>query len=386
MDKYSNNGIWLKRLPSLDLLRFLAIIMMIQGHTLNELAQPSILNIEVFPWNIWHFIRGLTAPVFMMISGIVHVFASKRDENGIMPNKIFWKRMKNASILIFIGYLMLMPLNNLFKLYYYGTDYWIAFFQTNILHIIGVSQIFIIFMFKFIKKDKVIGISALFIALFITFASWYVQMVDWYSFMPFWLAPYFSYKYNALFGIFPFSAFLFYGVAIGTYIKSMDFEERRQFILKYSFPAGAAIVILGVILMNVYLNYPYPYCDPVKVCPGTTIMRAGIVLMLLPLVTKLYTWTSQLSNFYTLLGRRSLFIYVVHLLILYGSAFFPGLSTYYSHKLTLMPSFAYAIIVIVSSMLLAIAYDYSVKKVPYSKFVYASVLFLSIFIFNLTNM
>ena len=386
MDKYSNNGIWLKRLPSLDLLRFLAIIMMIQGHTLNEVAQPSFLNIDVFPWNIWHFVRGLTAPVFMMISGIVHVFASKRDESGFMPNKVFLKRMKNACLLIFIGYFMLMPLNNLFKLYYYGSDYWIAFFQTNILHIIGISQICILMMFKFIKKEKVIGVSALFIALFITFVSWYVQMIDWYSFMPFWLAPYFSYKYNALFGIFPFSAFVFYGVAIGTYMKSMEFEERRQFILKYSFPAGAAIVILGVMLFYLYSNFTYPYCDPLKVSPGTTILRVGIVLMLLPLVTKLYTWTSQFSKFYTLLGRRSLFIYVTHLLILYGSAFFPGVSTYYSHKLTLIPSFACAFTVIAGSMLLAIAYDYSVKKAPNSKFVYATVLLFTIFILNLSNM
>ena len=62
------------RLFVLDLARCIAMIMMIQGHTLDALTDPQLLDIHAFPWNIWNFIRGLTAPVFLIVSGDHNLF------------------------------------------------------------------------------------------------------------------------------------------------------------------------------------------------------------------------------------------------------------------------------------------------------------------------
>ena len=70
------------RLFALDLARLMAMLMMMQGHTLDALVNPQLMDLGTFPWNIWQFMRGLTAPIFLIVSGTVHVFAMKRDEQG----------------------------------------------------------------------------------------------------------------------------------------------------------------------------------------------------------------------------------------------------------------------------------------------------------------
>ena len=81
------------RLPALDLARCVAMLLMIQGHVLFELTAPSYINIHQFPWDIWEFFRGLTAPIFLTVSGAVQVFANKRDENGNLSKNTIHKRI-----------------------------------------------------------------------------------------------------------------------------------------------------------------------------------------------------------------------------------------------------------------------------------------------------
>ena len=47
-----------------------------------------------------------------------------------------------------------------------------------------------------------------------------------------------------------------------------------------------------------------------------------------------------------LIGRHTLLIYVVHLIILYGSAWSPGLSRYFKHSFSLSEAVAAAIVMI----------------------------------------
>lgn len=82
------------RLFALDLARLMAMLMMMQGHTLDALVNPQLMDLGTFPWNIWQFMRGLTAPIFLIVSGTVHVFAMKRDEQGAMSEETRKRRMR----------------------------------------------------------------------------------------------------------------------------------------------------------------------------------------------------------------------------------------------------------------------------------------------------
>ncbi|MBP7094033.1 MAG: DUF1624 domain-containing protein, partial [Candidatus Kapabacteria bacterium] len=92
------------RLYALDLARFLAMLFMMQGHVLDTLVSPAVIDITQAPWNIWHWIRGLTAPVFLMVSGAVHVFATKRDAHGRVREDVMGKRIRWAITIMGLGY------------------------------------------------------------------------------------------------------------------------------------------------------------------------------------------------------------------------------------------------------------------------------------------
>jgi cytochrome b561 len=53
--------------------RFIAMIMMVQGHVIDALANPIYTPTNEFPWNLWHFARGFTAQVFLMIRILIQV-------------------------------------------------------------------------------------------------------------------------------------------------------------------------------------------------------------------------------------------------------------------------------------------------------------------------
>ena len=92
-----------QRITALDMARFLAMIMMVQGHTIDALASRDFLDIHFFPWNVWDFLRGFTAQIFLIVSGMVQVFANKRLENGKLKPETIKKRITIATILIIIG-------------------------------------------------------------------------------------------------------------------------------------------------------------------------------------------------------------------------------------------------------------------------------------------
>ncbi|MFW5662812.1 MAG: heparan-alpha-glucosaminide N-acetyltransferase domain-containing protein, partial [Bacteroidota bacterium] len=105
-----------QRITALDLARFIAMLMMIQGHSLYAVASAQQLDTSIFPWNLWEFLRGFTAPVFLMVSGAVHVFANKREPDGYIAPARLNKRIKVSLIIMAVGYLMMFPADNIYHL------------------------------------------------------------------------------------------------------------------------------------------------------------------------------------------------------------------------------------------------------------------------------
>ena len=57
-----------------DFARVIAMVFMIQDHTMDALLSPSYLHGPAF--QVWLFIRGLTAPIFLTLSGISFTLAT----------------------------------------------------------------------------------------------------------------------------------------------------------------------------------------------------------------------------------------------------------------------------------------------------------------------
>ena len=57
------------RIQLLDFIRFMAMVLMVEGHTLEAFLRPQDIRMADFGWNAWVGLRGLTAPLFLMVSG-----------------------------------------------------------------------------------------------------------------------------------------------------------------------------------------------------------------------------------------------------------------------------------------------------------------------------
>lgn len=351
-----------QRLSGLDLARIIAMIMMIQGHVIYELTNPALIDLTVFPWNVWNFMRGLTAPLFLTVSGIVQVFANKRDNLGYLPKKTISRRISVALTLIFIGYLLVFPAEKIFHLPFIENTVWAYFFQVNVLQMIGVSLLIVLLLFKVTRNDKQLGILSLSSSVLIFALTPVVYLIDWYNFLPIPIAAYLTISKGTLFPIFPYTGFMLAGIAIGIYLKSIPKEERYERIVKLAPIIGVAFIGFSFIVSSFFSHFGNFYPDVTKADPGTSILRLGCVLIFISLVSVIYLFTTKYSQYYSILGKRALFVYVGHLILLYGIPWIPSIGRLKSGAFSLEFTIPFAILIILTSLSAAYFYEVSIAN------------------------
>lgn len=351
------------RLFVLDLARCVAMIMMIQGHTLDALTDPQLLNIHEFPWNIWNFIRGLTAPVFLIVSGAVHVFAMKREPSGRMNEATMMKRIRWALLIMSVGYLLVFPANRIFDLPYLNYGAWKQFFQTNILQLTGVALLLVVWASRSTRSVKSLGILSAFVTLGIFGLTPFMHAVNWSEYMPEPISSFLSYQHGSLFPIFPFAGFLFAGVSFGAYLKSMTSEERDEFLLRKSAVYGVIVLAFAGVSTLILSQLPLPNHDFMMSNPAFMLIRIGLILIIFTLMARLHRRISAYREIYSFFSKKSFHVYIVHLLILFGTPWFSSFGRIYAKSQDITTGFLAAFCVI--SVTLASIYlsDYIQKNV-----------------------
>ncbi len=360
--KFTPPGIKSQRLAALDLARVFAMLMMIQGHTIYAIADPSGYDTIVFPWSVWHFIRGLTAPVFLFVSGAVHVFANKRLEDGTISRDTTKKRIRTALVLIAIGYMLVFPAAKIYDLPFIEYRYWLSFFKVNILQLFGVSLLIALVFFKITRNSKTLGFYAFTASMSIVFLSPVILNIDWFSYIPEIFAAYLSYEKGTLFSIFPYTGFLLLGVGFGTILQRIEQEKRLNFLRFYTVPIGLALLGLGYSVGTAFPAVDYHMFDYPIDNPGNFFVRTGLVFIIISIVSNFYSVTKGLAPYYTMFGKRALVIYVVHLVIIYGTSAFPGLATLNPKTLPVLDAIPIAICVQLLSLGVTFIIDYTLSQ------------------------
>ncbi len=346
------------------------MLMMIQGHTIYALADTAAYDIMSFPWNIWHFCRGLTAPVFLMVSGAVHVFANKRLPDGSLGSRTIKKRITIASVLIGIGYLLVFPAERVWDLFFIETVYWQRFFCVNILQLFGISLLMILILFIATKNNRMLRYWSFAIAMAIIFFTPVAAGIPWFSFLPMGIADYLSYEKGSIFAIFPFAAYLFLGVGFGTILEKIEFDKRLGFTIKWGMIAGAVMFGIGFLAGEIFSGSSHTFLSYKLSNPGLALIRAAIVLAIISIVAVIYKYSRGLGYYYSLFGRRALFVYIAHLIIIYGTPIFPGVSNSIAKTLHIGDAILIAILIQLSSLIITYAIDLTLTKLPASRTFY----------------
>lgn len=202
------------RLHWVDLLRGIAIVEMIFGHTIGALLLPAAQKGAVF--EAWTWCRGLTAPAFLLASGASFYLSSveHRNEHLSQPDKIRSRFLRGLQLII-LGYAM-----HAFVPAWLSGDLNTAFKQAFIMDILPctgiwlmIAEAFLILTRRFRDSNVMMGYAMLCLSVWLV--SWGVERglgftPETFIFWP--LAHAITAQHGSLFPLFPWGEYFLAGI------------------------------------------------------------------------------------------------------------------------------------------------------------------------------
>ena len=343
------------RLIFIDIIRAFAICMMLEGHFIDGLLAPEYRDENNLFYATWHYIRGMTAPVFFTVSGFIFTYLLIKEQN---PAKMGWnhvrvqKGVRRGINLIIIAYLLRANILNLFTPDY--TDMNVR--RVDVLHCIGLSLLFLIafYLLTYRRKNRlrmsIMLLGTTFVAFF--FEPIYSHLT--YEYLPMALANYFTKENDSVFTIFPWFGY----ASLGGFMGFLFYKNRENPHLYRNMAIW--YILLGVIL----ITFPYwmgKIADTLQIHSlqliahgDYLIKRIGNVLLFFALFMILrHVITSPTLQ---KIGQNTLSIYVIHYIILYGSFTGMGLYRYFHDQLTPWQAIIGAILFVIVTILITFLY------------------------------
>ncbi len=309
------------RVLFVDLARGVAVLFMVQGHSLAALLAPGYEH--TVPFGIWLYLRGLTSCTFLLLSGFSFALATERHR----PEYLAWtprlcRRLARLGLFLALGYAMRIPVKPLSRLAQLTGDQWQAFSTVDILQLVAVTLLTLQALAWLFRSTRRFGTAALAAASAIVLLTPVVWSVAWKPLLPVFFASYLTTATGSLFPLFPWGAYILSGAALGTWWVSHPDAAARgasRFVL-----AGTGLMAAATVFRLSPLA-PYGHTEFWTVSPNLFLGKTGAVLVLLAGAIVLTRRLDRLPRMLTVLSRESLMIYFVHLCLLFGSVWHEGL-------------------------------------------------------------
>ena len=315
-------------------MRAFAVLQMVQGHTVDVLLSDNLRNMDNPVFAFWLFMRGMTAPIFMFTAGTVFTYLFRLAGKQFKENPRLIKGIKRFLLLVFLGYMLRYPTPTLVVFKNVTSEQWKIFFAVDVLQLIGFGILFLMVL-AFISEKTGLSDTIIFTAGTLFFIALYVPFgnIHWLNLLPAPLAGYMSAGTGSNFPLFPWAGYVVAGGVLGSYLaKNPNVFKSTKFSLKL---AGFGAGFIGLALIGneieIFLTGSSNFFST---SPDLIFFRIGIVLLLNSLVSFISIKIDTIPKILILIGRNTLLIYIVHLCILYGSAWNPGLIIPFNRSFT----------------------------------------------------
>lgn len=317
------------RVEFIDLLRGWAVIVMIETHMMNATIQPELKQSALFGWIT--FINGLVAPSFTFASGLAWAITTRRKLNDYISfGPPLFKQLRRLLFVVFIGYLLHTPKFNFDQILHETTELsWQIFFQADVLQCIGVSLLIMQVLLLVLKNERRLYGTLAALTLLVAVVSPIVWGIDWRNYLPLPISGYMNgMHFNSFpgFPLFPWAAFLFGGAVFGyAYLEAKEAGKKALASFNEVGMMKRLLLIAPAMMLFSALIEPlaartYPSYDYGLSSPSFFLLRLGIVLLLAVGMFFYERWrTVSPKSLVTLVGRESLIVYSIHLLLIYGN-------------------------------------------------------------------
>ncbi|MDC0714540.1 heparan-alpha-glucosaminide N-acetyltransferase domain-containing protein [Stigmatella sp. ncwal1] len=319
------------RHPALDGARGFAVMAMVMGHTLDALLAPVARS---HPWvqKYWEF-RGITAPLFLLVSGwaIVAALDARRPDAA---KATYGRRVQRALLLLFFGYLLHWPGWETVLALGWGDTLLSHVFAFDALQCIGISLLLGATLLALVPGTwgRAAALTTLAVGIpLASTAAWEASPL-----LPSVLQQAVGGE-GSHFPLFPWAGYFFAGALASGSLRP----------LRSGWPQGLALTVLGLGLLGITQLLPADWSPS---SAWLVAFRVGQGFLVLAVMNFVPVW---LSGLLAPLGRVSLWVYVIHLPVVYGWAGTPGLAQRVGPQLGLALALLAGVGLLAASFLLA---------------------------------
>ncbi|MEN9700059.1 MAG: hypothetical protein RLZZ301_1257, partial [Bacteroidota bacterium] len=309
------------RLYFIDIARTIAIMLMLEGHFVHDSLAPEWCNEAYTPYTVWKFIRGFTSPIFLTVTGIVFTYLMLGNEtSAFLKNIRIRKGFKRVVELLFWGYLL-------------------QYYAFHVLQCIGIGIFCIISLYGLSRLLKVIPLWSFYLvagtALFFSYLFFgNLGTSYWPQQAPAFIQNIFHGKYS-LFPITPHMGYTMYGAMIGVFLYHHKEKVKTLPYILGGFAIGLSL-FFGIKPLLLLLQQ-VPGWEAITFYQMDWLYeKLGMVFIVLSLLIALETYllNIQKNNLFLKIGQNTLSIYIVHMIVLYGSITRIGLTDFLHHRLS----------------------------------------------------
>ena len=345
------------RIIFLDMMRALAVLMMVEGHTIDTFLSDQYRTFDSTLFSIWFTIRGFTAPIFMFTSGVAFTYLLRSVKEPFFQNPRVQKGFLRFLTLVVIGYLLRYPTFSVLDFSVVTREQWMGFFTVDALHLIGFGLLFILGLSYISEKLKIGDFTIFSIGALFFFGMFnFTETINWANYLPIPFAGYLYHGTGSYFPFFPWAGYVICGGMLGSYLAhNPDSFTSTKFSLRL-FYIGAGILILSQIIEaaeDIFYGKEEFWTDNFYVIT----LRLGGIILLNSFMSFVALKLKNIPEFVKQVGRHTLLVYSVHVIILYGSAWVPGLNLIFSRRMDVFSSIVSAIIIVVLMALMVLAIE-----------------------------
>jgi hypothetical protein len=324
-----------QRLEYLDWVRGFGALIMLNGHVWHSYLKPELKTSGIY--NLTQFIGGMPPALFLFLTGVTLAFLMDSTERkGLTPGARVVEALKRSR------YLFLLAFAFRIQLWIFGLPApWEGIFKVDVLNCMGFSMAVFAIMAAFRTRDRIRLCAAM--GVIIAGLSPVISQLNW-SGVPWMLRAYLVPDFN-FFGLFPWGAYLAFGLSLGSIIRTVPADMTDRFMQWNAVAAGVLILACQYFAnssLTVYAKSDYWLDSPAQV-----LTKVGVLMLM---VSGAFVWTrygaqegwSWMRQF----GTTSLLVYWVHIELIYGKA-----SWFFRDQFTI-PQTALAAIIVIPLMLL----------------------------------
>ena len=266
---------------------------------------------ESGPYLLSQFVGGMPPALFLFLTGVTLAFLMDSTERkGAAPLDRVTISLRRA------GYLFGLAFAFRLQLWIFGIPApWQDLFRVDVLNCMGFS-IAVLSVMALVRTVDRIRLCAL-LGLAIAFASPLISQMDW-SGVSWLVRSYIVPDYNS-FGIFPWGAYLAFGVSAGSLLRTVPSDATER-AMQWAAALGAALILA----CQYFANGPhrlYAKSEFWLNSPAQVLSKLGVTLLLLAFA---FLWTRYGAkpgwSWVRQFGTTSLLVYWVHIELIYGRA------------------------------------------------------------------